>query len=386
MFPGRITQEIVCSRHLTLLANSSRLDWEYFHRNQLSSKQALQQLEKLKLFKQVVMFPEENRSRGLVLNLHWFGDKQCFKLHDRVYSLLAICDPNISRRIKVDYGVSNWELAVQVLRSDPASLCLCSIRRVAHLLKLDISRTSGNQADRPWRQLAVSITVPKKLALPVETETLALEKPVSPPFDVAYTSGILPNDDNNLPDKSWLPEDQLDEMFPGKAREDAAAFYTRGRQRKKQIEIHNKQKAHLYAQANHTARLSVSTHAICLRDICGEVSNHVTLDQTHKRTKAIQHAYREECITHVVYNHASLRDQYDPKIEEWQYRKVKLDHPNCIRAVAEHESGGTVWSFSLETLLEVLLREQEDETELCTRMLKGGRGDFGAVVMPGTHF
>lgn len=89
----------------------------------------------------------EREEESLIRTLHTYRNKKCSVVHDRIFSLLALCEDG--KNVVVDYGKPTPQLLVDIIRSCASSLCFCAVATVAKALDMekDISnhtRTSCN--------------------------------------------------------------------------------------------------------------------------------------------------------------------------------------------------------------------------------------------------
>lgn len=74
-------------------------------------------------------------NNSLLFLLNWFCDKHCSVPHDRVFSLLGLCQE--SDQLKVDYDMHRTDLAAHVLKHRKEELCVCEAALVAKSLMVD---------------------------------------------------------------------------------------------------------------------------------------------------------------------------------------------------------------------------------------------------------
>ena len=71
---------------------------------------------------------------NLLSQLNQFRDKECALPHDRIYSLLSLCER--APGIEVDYTILAWSLRIRVLEGSASTVCLCTM--LTMLRALDI--------------------------------------------------------------------------------------------------------------------------------------------------------------------------------------------------------------------------------------------------------
>jgi hypothetical protein len=81
---------------------------------------------------------ESMRQQSLISLLTRFRVKQCHDTRDRIFSLLSLSS-NEGRGLKIDYNITRFDLALQVLLECKQSLCFCSAVVVVQTLGLDIN-------------------------------------------------------------------------------------------------------------------------------------------------------------------------------------------------------------------------------------------------------
>jgi hypothetical protein len=97
----------------------------------------------------------------LVELLEQFTDRECQLPHDRVFSLLSLCNPAESANWKVDYTISAVDLIYQVFElSRDIEPCLCAAAKIAQALGLTgTSLPPINPKDaHPWIRTTVEAT------------------------------------------------------------------------------------------------------------------------------------------------------------------------------------------------------------------------------------
>lgn len=133
-----ITQEVVLARRIILAAGCHQLDHQ-----QLSA--LLHYLTPLLTHNYELFSPRrlDLRGRSLMDLLGKFKTKESRDPCDRIYSLLALCGDNPG--IRVDYSMSDEDVASHVLTACRSSFCLCAIIAVGDALSLrDMSEWSGS--------------------------------------------------------------------------------------------------------------------------------------------------------------------------------------------------------------------------------------------------
>ncbi|OAL44803.1 hypothetical protein IQ07DRAFT_592082 [Pyrenochaeta sp. DS3sAY3a] len=132
-----VTQEVVLARKVVVWLGYNMIDFKsminglkYFYLVDHGKAQTPNHFSQF-----VENWTTSLRSDKLIALVARFHNKACHTQHDRIYSLLSLCS-EFDRPIKVDYDISRTQLAVQVLKQCPKSLCLCSAIVVAHTLGL----------------------------------------------------------------------------------------------------------------------------------------------------------------------------------------------------------------------------------------------------------
>jgi hypothetical protein len=120
-----ITQEIALAKQVTFMAQNVERDEEVVESSRDRCSVTARHLNRL-------IPPARNNKLLALLDIH--KRKQCSNLRDRIFSLLALCDD--AAELKVDYEISDYELAKYVLRSCTTTLCFCAVAAVAQSLGL----------------------------------------------------------------------------------------------------------------------------------------------------------------------------------------------------------------------------------------------------------
>jgi hypothetical protein len=89
----------------------------------------------------------EPSSVTLMYLLHYFQHQLCHTTRDRVFSLLGLCRGGID--LRVDYNISDHNLAVEVLKHAGDAFCLCSIYTISRALKLHMSVCTDGYSQDP---------------------------------------------------------------------------------------------------------------------------------------------------------------------------------------------------------------------------------------------
>jgi hypothetical protein len=132
-----ITQEIVLGRKLTLMVCDTILDItalpeppslrfvsEGAYENPVYRIGALRK-----------HYQQKNaRGKSLITLLNDFKFQQCRLNRDRVFSLLALCSD--AQGLKVDYKISDAQLALSVMRCCPETFCLCALHILGDALQM----------------------------------------------------------------------------------------------------------------------------------------------------------------------------------------------------------------------------------------------------------
>jgi hypothetical protein len=142
-----ITQEVVLSRNLHLLAQNETLPWaiyadlgEYFNAMGVSQ-------EFLSRWHRSLNIKRNDSPLTLLENISRFRDRQCHDPRDLVYSLISISRDG--HLIKVNYDTSLVTLAQSVLSLYEDRLCLCSVTVVAQNLLVGRKLTKS-EADQDF--------------------------------------------------------------------------------------------------------------------------------------------------------------------------------------------------------------------------------------------
>ena len=101
----------------------------------------------------------ELRGRSLIYLMDRFKAKKSCVVRDRVFSLLSLCGEGSD--VTVDYGVTELEVAENVLNCCRRSFCLCSIGIVAHVLGVQTELTTPLcllNSRREYAQITLPVT------------------------------------------------------------------------------------------------------------------------------------------------------------------------------------------------------------------------------------
>jgi hypothetical protein len=90
----------------------------------------------------------ERQEESLIRTLHAHRNKKCSLVHDRIFSLLALCDDG--KNVVVDYRKSRPQLLVDILRSCASSLCFCAVATVAGALEMKNGIESDTETPETW--------------------------------------------------------------------------------------------------------------------------------------------------------------------------------------------------------------------------------------------
>jgi hypothetical protein len=156
-----ITQEIVLGRKLNLMVCDSILDitaipepptLRFLHDSVYQNP--VYRIGALRKYYQQKELP----GKPLIELLSDFKFQQCHLTRDRVYSLLALCGDCTD--LKVDYSISDADLALEIMRHCQDKICLCSI----HILGDTLQMPSESQLayDCPHRTGSGVVTLPMK--------------------------------------------------------------------------------------------------------------------------------------------------------------------------------------------------------------------------------
>jgi len=126
-----ITQEVSLARFVTFMADDEDVDrWQP---PEGKADVAMELRNHNSIYYE--NYPNQWKGRSLISILRIFCNKQCFNRLDRVFALLGLYDDGSD--LKVDYDISNADLAKRVLRACSNSFCLCAIRLLNRVLNLD---------------------------------------------------------------------------------------------------------------------------------------------------------------------------------------------------------------------------------------------------------
>jgi hypothetical protein len=136
-----ITQEVALGKKIKLMACYDVLDLDQLPAFPWGASDQPFRLEAdvSRLLDQITSMRKHHQQKGepgesLMSLLHLYKFQQCHVTHDRVFSLLALCQEG--RDIKVDYSISEERLALRILRCCPSSFCLCSVHILADALRI----------------------------------------------------------------------------------------------------------------------------------------------------------------------------------------------------------------------------------------------------------
>jgi hypothetical protein len=180
-----ITQEILLARHVNVVLRSTilnfrdfliavgypigprihshepgQLDDYYYHRGtDAKSREAVAMLAPLVSLKPSLLKPQGDPmgylpDARLISLLDSLRQTQCAVARDRIFSLLSLCDEGNS--IRVDYSVSDKDLAYEILKRCGDMLCMCSIWLVGNRLSIFEAEQKFVPGTAPFLEVDVS--------------------------------------------------------------------------------------------------------------------------------------------------------------------------------------------------------------------------------------
>jgi hypothetical protein len=136
-----ITQEVALGSEIKLMACCHVLDLDQLPAFPWGASDQPFRLEAdfSRLLDQITSMRKHHQQKDgpgepLINLLYRYKFHQCHFTHDRVFSLLALCEEG--KNIKVDYKISEERLALRILRCCPTSFCLCSVHILADALRI----------------------------------------------------------------------------------------------------------------------------------------------------------------------------------------------------------------------------------------------------------
>ncbi|KAH7084195.1 hypothetical protein FB567DRAFT_629745 [Paraphoma chrysanthemicola] len=90
----------------------------------------------------------ERQEESLIRSLHTHRNKRCSLVHDRIFSLLALCEDG--KRVVVDYQKPRPKLLVDTLCSCVSSLCFCAVATVAGALQMENDSEGDTLTPQTW--------------------------------------------------------------------------------------------------------------------------------------------------------------------------------------------------------------------------------------------
>jgi hypothetical protein len=136
-----ITQEVALGSKIKLMACCDVLDLDHLlaFPRESSDQPFTLEADFSRLHDQITSMRKHHQQKSepgepLMNLLYLYKFHQCHFTHDRVFSLLALCEEG--KNIKVDYKISEERLALRTLRCCPSSFCLCSVHILADALRI----------------------------------------------------------------------------------------------------------------------------------------------------------------------------------------------------------------------------------------------------------
>jgi len=152
-----VTQEVLLARQIVLMAGVWTLHLERVPEAMIDD--CSNDLIRAHLLTRKHPCASDNiRGKSLVSLLCMFRSQNCETLHDRVFSLLGLC--NDRSKIEVNYDLSSGELARKVLLSSGDSICLCGVRAVTKILNVGHGSRMDSDLSNHEPQLPAEMTLP----------------------------------------------------------------------------------------------------------------------------------------------------------------------------------------------------------------------------------
>jgi hypothetical protein len=135
-----VVQEVILGAHVKLMAGVHMLPIDALLAHHISQKNRWSYNGAIHigvLHMRKLLQSREQSSVTLIYLLHYFQHQLCHTTRDRIFSLLGLCRDGMN--LKVDYSISDHDLAVKVLTHASDTFCLCSIHTISGALKLPMS-------------------------------------------------------------------------------------------------------------------------------------------------------------------------------------------------------------------------------------------------------